>query len=115
MLSISVFLLMIPTLLGVAVLVFLLMRVVPGDIVEMRYAGSQNFVERAPSHPRERRIEDAVDLRQQRARAEVHRRHDGQLRLGEIREEVAASARRQSSESTPFGSTITRSGATSTP
>ncbi|HLC06259.1 MAG TPA: ABC transporter permease [Anaerolineales bacterium] len=31
------FLLMIPTLLGVAVLVFLLMRVVPGDIVELRY------------------------------------------------------------------------------
>ena len=31
-------LLMLPTLLGVAVLVFLLMRVVPGDIVEMRCA-----------------------------------------------------------------------------
>jgi peptide/nickel transport system permease protein len=31
------FLLMIPTLLGVAVIVFLLMRVVPGDIVELRY------------------------------------------------------------------------------
>jgi len=31
------FLLMIPTLLGVAVLVFVLMRVVPGDIVELRY------------------------------------------------------------------------------
>ena len=30
-------LLMIPTLLGVALLVFLLMRVVPGDIVELRY------------------------------------------------------------------------------
>jgi peptide/nickel transport system permease protein len=37
------FLLMIPTLLGVAVLVFLLMRVVPGDIVEMRYAEGQFF------------------------------------------------------------------------
>ncbi len=30
---------MIPTLLGVAVFIFLLMRVVPGDIVELRYAG----------------------------------------------------------------------------
>jgi peptide/nickel transport system permease protein len=36
-------LLMIPTLLGVAILVFLLMRVVPGDIVEMRYAEGQFF------------------------------------------------------------------------
>jgi peptide/nickel transport system permease protein len=32
-------LLMIPTLLGVAVLIFFLMRVVPGDIVELRMAG----------------------------------------------------------------------------
>jgi peptide/nickel transport system permease protein len=32
-------LLMIPTLLGVAVVIFLLMRVVPGDIVELKYAG----------------------------------------------------------------------------
>jgi peptide/nickel transport system permease protein len=32
-------LLMFPTLLGVAVLVFLLMRVIPGDIVELKYAG----------------------------------------------------------------------------
>ncbi len=31
------FLLMIPTLLGVAVLVFVLMRIVPGDVVELRY------------------------------------------------------------------------------
>ena len=37
-------LLMIPTLLGVAVLIFLLVRVVPGDIVEMRYAGQGAFV-----------------------------------------------------------------------
>jgi len=35
--------LMIPTLLGVAVLVFLLLRVVPGDVVEMRYAEGQFF------------------------------------------------------------------------
>ena len=34
---------MLPTLLGVAVLVFLLMRVVPGDIVEMRFAEGQFF------------------------------------------------------------------------
>ena len=32
-------LLMIPTLLGVAVLIFLLMRVVPGDLVELKHAG----------------------------------------------------------------------------
>jgi peptide/nickel transport system permease protein len=36
-------LLMIPTLLGVAVLIFLLMRVVPGDIVELRFAGESAF------------------------------------------------------------------------
>ena len=34
---------MIPTLLGVAVLVFLLMRVIPGDIVEMRFAEGRFF------------------------------------------------------------------------
>ena len=37
-------LLMIPTLLGVAVLIFLLLRVVPGDIVELKYAGVGAFV-----------------------------------------------------------------------
>src|ERR687888_1721233 len=36
-------LLMIPTLLGVAVLVFVLIRVIPGDIVEMRFAEGQFF------------------------------------------------------------------------
>ncbi len=36
-------LLMIPTLLGVAVLIFFLMRVVPGDIVELRVAGESSF------------------------------------------------------------------------
>jgi peptide/nickel transport system permease protein len=35
--------LMIPTLLGVAILVFLLMRVIPGDIVEMRFGEGQFF------------------------------------------------------------------------
>jgi peptide/nickel transport system permease protein len=35
------FLLMFPTLLGVAVLIFFLMRVVPGDIVELRMAGDR--------------------------------------------------------------------------
>ena len=34
---------MIPTLLGVALLVFLLLRVAPGDIVELKYAGSGTF------------------------------------------------------------------------
>ena len=36
-------LLMIPTLFGVATLVFLLLRVLPGDIVELKYAGSGTF------------------------------------------------------------------------
>src|SRR5215831_17883616 len=36
-------LLMIPTLFGVAVLVFVLIRVIPGDIVEMRFAEGQFF------------------------------------------------------------------------
>ncbi len=34
---------MIPTLFGVAVLVFLMLRVAPGDIVEMKYAGTGAF------------------------------------------------------------------------
>ena len=37
------FALMIPTLVGVAVLIFVLMRVVPGDIVELRFAGESSF------------------------------------------------------------------------
>src|SRR5918999_3362699 len=36
-------LLMIPTLFGVALLVFVLLRVAPGDIVELKYAGSGTF------------------------------------------------------------------------
>ena len=36
-------LLMIPTLFGVAVLVFLMLRVAPGDIVELKYAGTGTF------------------------------------------------------------------------
>ena len=38
------FLLMIPTLLGVAVFVFLLMRVIPGDIVEIKFTSEGGFV-----------------------------------------------------------------------
>jgi peptide/nickel transport system permease protein len=38
------FFLMIPTLFGVAVLVFFLLRVAPGDIVELKYAGTGAFV-----------------------------------------------------------------------
>jgi peptide/nickel transport system permease protein len=34
---------MIPTLLGVAVLVFLMLRVAPGDIVELKYAGTGTY------------------------------------------------------------------------
>jgi peptide/nickel transport system permease protein len=37
-------LLMIPTLVGVAVLTFLLLRVVPGDVVTLKYAGEGAFV-----------------------------------------------------------------------
>jgi peptide/nickel transport system permease protein len=39
-------LLMIPTLLGVAVLIFFLMRVVPGDIVEQRFAGESAYAQK---------------------------------------------------------------------
>ena len=38
------FLLMFPTLLGVAMLIFFLIRVVPGDVVELRLAGDSNSV-----------------------------------------------------------------------
>ncbi len=38
------FLLMFPTLLGVAVVIFLLIRVVPGDVVELRMAGDRGAV-----------------------------------------------------------------------
>jgi peptide/nickel transport system permease protein len=34
---------MVPTLIGVAVIIFLLMRVVPGDVVELRFAGESSF------------------------------------------------------------------------
>ena len=37
-------LLMIPTLIGVAILIFFLMRVVPGDIVELRFSGEGSAV-----------------------------------------------------------------------
>jgi len=37
---------MIPTLLGVAVLIFFLMRVVPGDIVELRFSGESAFAQK---------------------------------------------------------------------
>ena len=37
-------LLMVPTLIGVAILTFVVMRLVPGDIVELRYAGSGGAV-----------------------------------------------------------------------
>jgi peptide/nickel transport system permease protein len=39
-------LLMIPTLFGVAVLVFVMLRVAPGDVVELKYAGSGTFAPR---------------------------------------------------------------------
>ena len=38
------FLLMFPTLLGVAVLIFVLIRIVPGDVVELRLAGDSSSV-----------------------------------------------------------------------
>jgi peptide/nickel transport system permease protein len=40
-------LLMIPTLIGVAVLIFFLMRVVPGDVVELRFTGESSFASKA--------------------------------------------------------------------
>src|SRR3979490_2359072 len=39
-------LLMIPTLLGVAVIIFFLMRIVPGDIVELRFAGESSYAQK---------------------------------------------------------------------
>ncbi len=39
-------LLMVPTLIGVAVLIFFLMRIVPGDIVELRFAGESAFAQK---------------------------------------------------------------------
>ena len=38
------FLLMIPTLLGVAIVTFTLIRVIPGDVVELRYSGDRGAV-----------------------------------------------------------------------
>jgi peptide/nickel transport system permease protein len=38
------FLLMFPTMLGVAVLTFVLIRVIPGDVVELRYSGDRGAV-----------------------------------------------------------------------
>lgn len=38
------FLLMLPTLLGVALVTFLLIRVIPGDVVELRYSGDRGAV-----------------------------------------------------------------------
>jgi peptide/nickel transport system permease protein len=38
-------LLMVPTILGVAVVIFVLMRMLPGDIVEMRLAGEGSYVQ----------------------------------------------------------------------
>ena len=40
-------LLMIPTLFGIAALVFVLMRVLPGDIIELRFAGESAYASRA--------------------------------------------------------------------
>jgi len=52
-------LLMIPTLFGVAVLIFLLLRVLPGDIVELKYAGAGVY---APKEALEReRVQLGLD------------------------------------------------------
>lgn len=40
-------LLLIPTIVGVAVVIFVLMRMLPGDIVEVRLAGEGGFVQQA--------------------------------------------------------------------
>jgi peptide/nickel transport system permease protein len=39
-------LLMVPTLLSVAVLIFFMMRIVPGDIVELRFSGESGFAQK---------------------------------------------------------------------
>ena len=38
------FLLMLPTLFGVALVTFLLIRVIPGEVVELRYSGDRGAV-----------------------------------------------------------------------
>ena len=45
------FLLMFPTLVGVAVVTFLLIRVIPGDVVELRLAGDRGRPPRPRSTP----------------------------------------------------------------
>src|SRR5438132_1365967 len=47
---------MLPTLAGVAVLVFVLMRVLPGDIVELRFAGESSFASKAALDLERRRL-----------------------------------------------------------
>ncbi len=49
-------LLMLPTLAGVAVLVFVLMRVLPGDVVELRFAGESSFASKAALDLERRRL-----------------------------------------------------------
>lgn len=48
--------LMVPTLLGVAILVFFLMRVVPGDIVELRFMGESAFAQKETLDIERRRL-----------------------------------------------------------
>ena len=43
------FLLMLPTLFGVALVTFLLIRVIPGDVVELRYSGDRGAVSQEKS------------------------------------------------------------------
>jgi peptide/nickel transport system permease protein len=47
---------MLPTLAGVAVLVFVLMRVLPGDVVELRFAGESSFASKAALDLERRRL-----------------------------------------------------------
>ena len=49
-------LLMVPTLLGVAILVFVLMRLIPGDIVSLRMAGEGSNVSAATLHAERARL-----------------------------------------------------------
>jgi peptide/nickel transport system permease protein len=50
------FLLMFPTLLGVALVTFLLIRVIPGDVVELRYSGDRGAVSEAVLDQERKRI-----------------------------------------------------------
>ena len=56
------FLLMIPTMIGVAALIFFLMRVVPGDIVELRMSGESGFASKEQIAIELARLQNPVEI-----------------------------------------------------